>query len=127
MTPREQDYLRFLKYCRHDPCTGCVCWIGGRTSGGGPGRIEYGAFWFAGRRWAAHRWSAKFIHKLEIEGLDVDHECSNPLCVHHLQAVLPSENWRLRWERELIVEDPLLLVPFYPEPDWYARLSRYAR
>lgn len=126
MQPKIKDFVRFHQKCKFDACTGCVNWIGGKTSGGGSGRIEYGSFWFDGRRWSAHRWSALFIHGIEIDGLDVDHVCRNPLCMHHLQSITPSENWRLRWERELIVPDTEILIPFYVEPEWYARISQYA-
>lgn len=127
MLPNEKDFARFIVKCLFDPFTGCVNWIGGRTSGGGPGRIEYGSFWFNGRRWAAHRFSGLFIHQLEIENLHVDHICRNPLCMHHLQAIPAPVNHRLRWEREpevIIEENP---IPFYVEPDWYERLRQYAR
>jgi len=94
---------RFLKYCRFDPGTGCVIWIGGTTTGRGH-TSPYGSFWFEGRRWFAHRWSAKFIHKQEIDGLTVDHCCPhisypNTLCVEHTQPRTVGENSALMHQR----------------------------
>ena len=59
MTPLE----RFIAKCRFEPRTGCVRWIGGKTSGRGNTAL-YGSFWFEGRRWFAHRWAAAYIHGL---------------------------------------------------------------
>lgn len=99
MTPLE----RFLKNCRFDPGTGCVIWLGGQSMGRGH-TSPYGAFWFEGKRWPAHRWSAKFIHKLEIDGLHVDHCCPhipypNTLCVEHVEPRTNAENVSLMHQR----------------------------
>lgn len=91
---------RFLGFCVFEPSTGCVLWVGGNTKGRGH-HVEYGAFWFEGRRWLAHRWAAKFIHGIDIDGFDVDHCCPdfcpallrpNTLCVQHLQPLTPRDN-----------------------------------
>jgi hypothetical protein len=89
---------RFVEKCAFDPTTGCVMWIGGTTSGHGHNQ-PYGAFWFEGRRWFAHRWAAAFIHGLEIHNMHVDHCCPcgpSTLCVQHLQVATPEENRKLQ-------------------------------
>lgn len=103
----------------------------------------YGVFWYAGRRWAAHRWAARFIHRLDIDNYHIDHCCPhipipNTLCVEHVQPLTLLENVALQHERrrnfihlevgliqyrdlygpepeEVPQED---LVPFYVEPAW---------
>ena len=94
---------RFLTNCRFEPETGCVVWIGGKTAGRGH-HVSYGSFWFEGRRWFAHRWSAKYIHGLDIDAFQVDHHCPNralpnTLCVEHVQCLSARENRLLQYER----------------------------
>ena len=135
---------RFRAYCQFDATTGCVLWIGGTTAGRGK-TANYGAFWYEGRRWAAHRWAAAHIHGLELApGVQVDHCCPphragpepllpNPLCVQHLQAASNAENTALRDQRRLwlltqkgYLEAPPLFaelvapegVPFHVPPAW---------
>lgn len=78
---------RFAKKCAFDPTTGCVMWIGTTTHG--QGRNEpYGYFWFEGKMWLAHRWSALHIHGFDIEALEVDHCCPcgpSTLCIEHVK------------------------------------------
>lgn len=143
---------RFLEKCQFDPTTGCVLWIGGTTAGRGKS-APYGSFKDGKRRWFAHRWAAKFIHGLEIDGRQVDHCCPpnragwepllpNTLCVHHVQALVGSENRSLQDERRLwvftqkgLLEPPPLfaelmappeIVPLVGEhapPEWWTRLA----
>jgi hypothetical protein len=128
---------RFRSFCRFEPETGCVVWVGGKTKGRGH-HVDYGAFWFEGRRWFAHRWSAKFVHGLVIEGFDVDHCCPhialpNTLCVEHVGAETPARNRELQTQRTMIhlqvgliqYEDiygpdpePHDLPPFFSPPAW---------
>ena len=88
---------RFLEKCRFDPTTGCVVWIGGKSAGHG-NTAEYGVFWDEGRRQFAHRWSAKHILGLDIDGVTVGHCCPhtggkpNTLCVAHLKPETLAEN-----------------------------------
>ncbi len=89
---------RFLSFCQFDATTGCVVWTGGTTRGRG-NTATYGAFWDQGRRWYAHRWAARHIHGLEIDGLQVGHCCPhtpdghpNTLCVQHLVGQTQLEN-----------------------------------
>ena len=94
---------RFLSFCRFDPGTGCVLWMGGQTTGRGHS-APYGSFWFEGRRWFAHRWAAKHIHGFDIDGLQVDHCCPHiplpdTLCVQHVQPRTLLENIELRDQR----------------------------
>ncbi len=104
---------RFLRYCRFDPLTGCTLWVGGTTAGRGHS-ARYGAFWFEGKRWYAHRWSAKFIHGLDITDRQVDHNCvervglaaSNTLCVDHVQSITAAHNRELQWIRAQVGLDP---------------------
>lgn len=123
---------RFLSKCRFDPATGCVVWIGGKTRGRGK-TSWYGSFWFEGRRWTAHRWAARFILGLEIDGHDVDHCCPhtrggpNTLCIRHLQPVSGRVNTALYWIRVQVglepeppvAEDDPDDIPFFTPPDWF--------
>lgn len=97
---------RFISFCQFQPETGCVVWIGGKTQGRGH-HVPYGSFWFEGRRWFAHRWSAKHIHGHDIDGFDVDHCCPaltipNTLCVEHVKAETPARNRELQTMRRMI-------------------------
>lgn len=134
---------RFRRNCRHDPGTDCVLWTGGTTSGRGHS-APYGSFWFEGRRWFAHRWAAKYIHGLEIDGLQVDHCCPNipypnTLCVNHVQPKTLLENRALQTERGRalkvvqsteerkafihmqvgLIEPPPLFTEAFTEAPWY--------
>lgn len=101
--------------------------------------MPYGSFWYEGRRWLAHRWAAKFVHGLEIEGMDVDHCCPNitlpnTLCVEHLAAETPARNRELQTMRTFVHVQVGLLgyeevfglkyepedfpIPFYDPPAW---------
>ena len=85
---------RFINKTKFDPCTGCVLWTGGTTSGKGNSAV-YGSFWYEGHRWFAHRWAAQFIHGLDIDGLQVAHVCPegpDGLCVHHVEGQTQLEN-----------------------------------
>lgn len=135
---------RFVSRCQFDAGTGCVLWTGGTTQGRGHS-APYGSFWFDGRRWFAHRWSAKYIHGHEIEGLQVDHHCPNrlhphTLCVEHVQPLTLHENRLLQTERRrfyvLITkgyEEPPPFdnssgdIPFFEEPVWLREFKRHAR
>lgn len=128
--------LRFAQYCRHDAVTGCINWIGGKTRGRGK-TCYYGAFWFEGRSWRAHRWAGLFVHGLEVRRDDhVDHKCCNTLCVQHLQATTPSYNTALYWirvqvgleelEPERLAEDPDG-IPFYAPPAWLINAHKQLR
>lgn len=122
---------RFAAKCVHDPVTGCVLWIGGKTRGRGK-TAYYGSFKYEGKRWYAHRWAAKFIMGLEIENLDVDHKCCNTLCQFHLQAVTKDVNGAYYWLRiekgildlpppDEVDEDG---VPYYLPPIWFKIFSK---
>jgi hypothetical protein len=121
---------RFADKCEFDPTTGCVLWIGGTTQGRGHS-APYGSFWDDRRRWFAHRWSARHIHGLEIDGLHVDHCCDpwraggleplppNTLCVQHVQALTGSRNRSLQDERRLWI---LTQKGYYEPPPLFAGL-----
>ena len=130
---------RFREKCRFEPETGCVVWAGGKTKGRGH-NVDYGSFWFEGRRWFAHRWAAKFVHGLDLDGFQIDHCCDtlpvpNTLCVQHLQAISAADNRLLQHARRkkfihlqvglLSYEDvygpqpePDDLIPFHTPPEW---------
>jgi hypothetical protein len=133
---------RFRRFCRFQPETGCVVWIGGTRSGRGH-NVPYSNFWFNGYNWLGHRWAAKFIHGQDIEGFHTDHCCPNipipnTLCVEHVQSLTPRENRELQHTRRknaihmqvglLPYEDvygvppepaPIdNLIPFYEPPAW---------
>lgn len=135
--------LRFVKFCRFEPETGCVIWTGAQSWGRGKS-IRYGSFRDQGKTWLAHRWSAKFIRGLEIEGLQVDHNCPNipipnHLCVEHGAPMTGERNRHLQTERRrhfvhlevglLPYEDvygpPAELnpdaIPFYEPPEWLVK------
>ena len=85
---------RFAEKCAFDPMTGCVMWVGGTTSGRGH-KEPYGAFWFEGRRWFAHRWAAVHVHGLDVCDMQVDHNCPHgpsTLCVEHVKPETPAVN-----------------------------------
>ncbi len=130
---------RFRKFCQFEPETGCVVWIGGRTQGRGH-NVPYGSFWYAGRRWFAHRWAARFIHGLNIQDYQVDHCCDtipkpNTLCVQHLQALTAKAHADLTETRKKFIhlqvglisydeaygppaDDDDHRIPFYEPPKW---------
>lgn len=133
---------RFKSFCRFEPETGCVVWIGGTTAGRGHS-VRYPSFWFQGRRVFGHRWAAEYIHEIDITGMHVDHCCPhipipNTLCVQHLQAKTLLQNVDLQHQRrrnfihlqvgllqyaDLYGHDPDPLplkdaVPFYDPPAW---------
>lgn len=94
----QRALARFRAKCGFCPRTGCVIWTGGKTRGRG-NSATYGSFWYNGRRWFAHRWAARFIHGLEIDGLTVGHNCPHTvdghpdtLCVQHLSGETLAEN-----------------------------------
>jgi hypothetical protein len=136
--------VRFRKFCRFEPETGCVVWIGGTTAGRGH-HVRYGSFWFDGRRWFAHRWAGKFIHGLDIDQLQGDHFCPhiphpNTLCVEHVQPKTLLENRELQAVRAFearktaihlqvgvlryddvygeAIPPPTDLIPFFNPPAW---------
>jgi len=117
---------RFRAKCRFDACTGCVNWIGGTTAGQGH-TARYGAFWFEGRRWFAHRWAAQYVHGLHVDyTVQIDHMCRNTLCVQHLQSVSPTFNRELQWIRVQVGLEPEPepyvypedVIPFHIAPEW---------
>lgn len=132
---------RFRKFCRFEPETGCVVWEGGKTMGRGH-HVPYGSFWYARKRWFAHRWAAKFIHGQDIDGLQTDHCCDtipipNTLCVQHLQSITAARNRELQHTRRMVHLQVGLLdyndiyggkpepdpdaVPFFNPPEWLTR------
>lgn len=132
---------RFRANCRFDPETGCVLWTGGTTSGRG-NSAPYGSFWYERRRWFAHRWAARHIYGLDIDGRHVDHCCDlhragpepllpNTLCVRHVQATTLHENLDLKAERQMWLltakgvlepppgyEPPPPSIPIHEPPAW---------
>lgn len=79
---------RFWRKCVYDPTTGCVVWIGARTSRG------YGLFWGGERGHAAHRWLWEHFNGPVPEGHQLDHLCRNTSCVNltHVEPVTATEN-----------------------------------
>lgn len=137
---------RFAERCCFDPRTGCVLWTGGTSAGRG-NTARYGAFWFEGRRWAAHRWSGIHIHGLDFGTDQAGHCCPcgpNTLCVEHVVAQTQLDNLtelndRLKAKAQqssldkqfwlfvsLGIEPPPPVqeidpdaVPYYPPPEWF--------
>ena len=134
---------RFAAKCAFDPVTGCVMWVGGKTSGRGHSE-PYGRFWFENFNWFAHRWAAMHIHGFEITGLQVDHCCPagpSTLCVQHVKPepsavnrelqhlrpgrglqTLTTRQWWLFVTKGIEEEPPRPRdesgVPFYEPPEW---------
>lgn len=80
-----------------DPATGCWNWQGATDHAG------YGADWWKGRYYRAHR-SVYEQHKGPIPiGLVLDHLCRNPRCVNpdHLEPVTDETN--VRRSRQVIL------------------------
>lgn len=137
---------RFRNFCRFEPETGCVIWTGGQTQGRGH-HVPYGSFWFEGRRWFAHRWAAKYIHRLVIDDMQVDHCCDtrpkpNTLCVQHLQVVSATRNRELQEIRKTFIhlqvgllnyedvygppaDDDERQIPYYTPPKWLGNSGGY--
>lgn len=89
---------RFVRRCAFDPVTGCVMWIGGKTSGRGHNE-PYGRFWFEGEQWLAHRWATIHIHGFDLTGMQVDHCCPagpSTLCVQHVKPETAEVNRALQ-------------------------------
>lgn len=86
----ERRKLRFMKRVQKDPETGCWMWTGQKDSSAGSKRgrsgRRYGRFSVKKDKketgWRAHRWAAKYIGGMEIEGMFVCHHCDVPLCVN---------------------------------------------
>lgn len=129
---------RFKAKCRFDATTGCVLWTGGTMAGQG-NSARYGAFWFEGRCWAAHRWSGIYVHGLDLDGVEAGHTCNNTLCVQHIEPQTKADNVAERNSRvaqtnavkqywlfvslgiepapQREADDPDA-VPFYNPPEW---------
>lgn len=121
--PNASALERFAAKCDFDPATGCVMWTGGTTQGRGHS-APYGSFKDEGRRWFAHRWAAKHVHGLNIDGYQVDHCCPNTngrpntLCVQHLQAVTFYEHVELEQRRNnIFIQVGLIEAEPLFEPD----------
>lgn len=69
---------------------GCWQWTG--TTGGSTAR--YGYFTWNGRRGMAHRFAYEHFVGPIPEGLEIDHQCQNKLCVNpsHLEPVTHAVN-----------------------------------
>jgi hypothetical protein len=131
LVPTATPLERFRRYCQFDATTGCVLWIGGTAAGRGKS-ARYGSFWADGRRWFAHRWAARFIHGLDIDGYTVDHCCDpwraggdepllpNTLCVQHLAAETRVDNTLLAMQRRTWV---LTQKGYYEPPPLFAELE----
>lgn len=92
---------RFASKCAFDPVTGCVMWNGTLTAGQGH-HEPYGYFWYEGKMWLAHRWSAIHIHGHVIDNMQVDHYCPagpSTLCVEHVQPETAEVNRALQHTR----------------------------
>lgn len=122
---------RFADKCSFDAITGCVIWTGGTTDTRG-GTERAGAFKFEGKRWAAHRWAAKYIHGLDIDGKKVHQTCGNSLCQQHLTATGIGSETDERYYWVLVAVGSVQLeereeeqdgVPFYIMPDWLAQFQ----
>lgn len=119
ITWNHYDIARFLLYCRVDPSTNCLIWIGGKSRGRGK-TDWYGSFWISskpgikGRTIRAHVFYAVAVlgHRPRAKIHQLDHTCNNSLCVRHIACVPESVNRALQWIRVQVgIESP---------PDYYA-------
>lgn len=106
MRPVESIEVRLERHSIPEPNTGCWLWFGATIKSAGS---EYGVLGrspreresLGGSSDLAHRKSYEFYKgSIPIE-LEVDHKCSNTLCINpeHLQVVTHGENMRLGHER----------------------------
>lgn len=81
---------RFLEKVDKEVCSTTSCWVWvGATNGKG-----YGQFYCDGRNQLAHRVSYQLYVGEIPEGLTVDHQCENTICVNpdHLKPMTLKEN-----------------------------------
>ena len=78
-------WLKFWSQVEKTP--GCWLWSGWAD--------RYGRFNFEGRASRAHVYAYEKCVGPVPAGLEIDHECDNPLCVNpsHLRAVTHRKNW----------------------------------
>lgn len=95
LTNAERDHLRSV-FARHSTpdSDGCLVWTGGRKSAD----ELYGAIWFRGQTWRAHR-LAWVLYYGRPPRLIVRHLCSNAACVNveHLAEGTHSDNLQDAW------------------------------
>lgn len=99
MTP--DQLRRFLMKVEPEPTSGCHLWSGAVQSAG------YGHMLIVRhprKRWGlAHRLAFEHWRGEILDGLEIDHKCSNPLCVNpeHLRMVTGRENTLAPWSRSI--------------------------
>lgn len=73
---------------------GCWNWLAGTRAG-------YGRFEVRGKEWRAHRWSYCAIRGSIANGMDLDHECENTICVNpwHLTQRTRAQHQKITKER----------------------------
>lgn len=86
----------FLRRIRFDPTTRCLIWTGATS-----GRSNYGTIHQKHKHRYAHRHAYEITYGDIPPGLEVDHVCSNRLCVNpeHLEAVSHADNLRRGFAR----------------------------
>lgn len=89
---------RFFDKIEMEPNSGCWLWTATQQSRG-DGTKGYGQFTVRPKKWLAHRWAAKFLGGLDIDGKVVRHICENNACVNpdHLTTGSQKENMQDAW------------------------------
>lgn len=80
--------LRFLKFVKYDPRSGCYVWTGAKNKNG------YGLFTIDYAQYGPHRLVYELLVDRIPPGLEVHHDCENHSCVTpaHLKTVTHAEN-----------------------------------
>lgn len=97
---RNAVYEKVMRQVKIDPVTGCWIWQAG-SSGNGRGG-GYPRMTLSGQTVAVHRVMYTHFYGYIPGKKQIDHKCSNRMCVSplHLELVIPKENARRRNDKQ---------------------------